>query len=140
MNKLIVNILSCYPLMVLIVVSSILIHLCMGKQKMETEEWCNEFKGSLENLDLGWPVAKSGSISLEQSEGLEVALRKLEKLPEDDDLFFVVSVWAEKYRLFRPYLEKGDLEGFNQNIKDEDKKQMHLANVSISNFCEWSEW
>lgn len=107
---------------------------------METEVWCQELHDSFKKLGLGWPLLQKGKISSEQAEEVEKLMNRFTVLAEDEDLSFVSSVWSEKYKLFRPYLETDDVEGFNLNIDEADKTEMHLANLSISNFCGWDEW
>lgn len=127
-------------LLIFAAILTALISACAHQEEMETEIWCAELQDSFKNLGIGWPIAQNGSLSPEQADGIERIMQDFTDTPKNDDLKFVSKVWSEKYTIFRPYLESGDLERIETDIAETDKQEMHLANVAISNFCQWNSW
>ncbi|MGV3103468.1 hypothetical protein [Rothia sp. 32237D007AR] len=118
---------------------SIFLLACSSDSKLSTESWCNDVRSQLEILGVGWPVAQK-TLSLEQAKRVEEVMRDMSGKARDKDLLFASKVWVEKYNLIYPYIVDNDLEGFDYNVNKNDQEAMHLANISISNFCQWESW
>ncbi|WP_326503756.1 hypothetical protein [Rothia nasimurium] len=118
---------------------SIFLLACSSDSKLSTESWCSDVRSQLEILGVGWPVAQK-TLSLEQAKRVEEVMRDMSDKAHDEDLLFASKVWVEKYNLIYPYIVGNDLEGFYYNVNKNDQEAMHLANVSISNFCQWESW
>ncbi|MGP4968997.1 hypothetical protein [Glutamicibacter ardleyensis] len=123
----------------LVVCSVVLVTGCSSQVEVEPDaKWCTNLKTSLGEQGIGWPVANQ-RMSQGQIYEIEAIFSSRAEMAQGD-LRVAAEGWLQGYKQARPFLENNDQEGFAQSVSADFQKQLQLANLTISNICQWEEW
>ncbi|WP_075296919.1 MULTISPECIES: hypothetical protein [unclassified Pseudonocardia] len=111
--------------------------LVAGCQKpLEDVEWCAITQADLTAHGVGWPVANQVLTPIQlhsipsMMEGGALNLK-------NGDLKVAVEAWVVSYKAVLPYLAVDDPKGFDVQVDEGIKRQLHYANTAITNICQW---
>jgi hypothetical protein len=111
---------------------------CQPRTFLSNEDWCSDVKTQLQDAEVGWPIANR-SLNAEQIDSVESIFERYAPRATGD-LNISASGWLQGYTAAVPHLKTGDQEAFHQEVPEELRRQLHLANVTVSRICKWEDW
>ena len=123
------------PWRILVVAGALFLQGCAPPPTLSDSEWCAKVRSELDAAGVGWPVANQ---SLDAAQ-LDAILAVFSRADDEasGDLETAARSWTEGFTTALPYLRARDEEGFESDVSPHVKAQLHLANVILTNTCQW---
>ena len=98
-------------------------------------EWCAGTWAELDRAGVGWPVANR-PLDATQLDAIRTIFSRA-AVRAGGNLRVAATAWTEGYVAALPYLRTGDEGAFERNVAPELREQFQLANIALTNICQW---